>query len=213
MKHSLKISSFIIFAAIVASVFTSCGNDSELFDEPVMFQTRAMARASMRIEREEGRYITTNGPSIGIYPIREGEAQLEVTFYWKSGFEHNGCYTVDPYPVFIDKNPHNEGSLYAYIYEETEKPYISKGPYTVRENFDEYLVVEIKGTIYEYRYNRSLGEFDDTTRYYIDNHQCIAQNGLGIEDRYNTSHNTLSKPIINNPIKLSINDSITNQNQ
>ena len=76
MKHSLKISSFIIFAAIVASVFTSCGNDSELFDEPVMFQTRAMARASMRIEREEGRYITTNGPSIGISVPKGSESGL-----------------------------------------------------------------------------------------------------------------------------------------
>ena len=33
MKHSLKISSFIFFAAIIASVSTSCGNDSELFIE------------------------------------------------------------------------------------------------------------------------------------------------------------------------------------
>ena len=58
MKHSLKISSFIIFAAIAASVFTSCGNDSELFDEPVMFQTRAMAGMDARAEL--GREYITN---------------------------------------------------------------------------------------------------------------------------------------------------------
>lgn len=53
MKHSLKISSFIIFAATVASAFTSCGNESELFDDPVMYQTRAMTRANMRSEPED----------------------------------------------------------------------------------------------------------------------------------------------------------------
>lgn len=47
MKHLLKISYLIILAAIVASVSTSCGNESELFEEPVMYQTRAMTRASI----------------------------------------------------------------------------------------------------------------------------------------------------------------------
>lgn len=47
-----------IFAATVASAITSCGNESELFDEPVMYQTRAMTRADMGGEGER-HYITT----------------------------------------------------------------------------------------------------------------------------------------------------------
>ena len=50
MRNPLKISSFIIFAATVASAFTSCGNESELFEEPVMYQTRAMGGIDTRME-------------------------------------------------------------------------------------------------------------------------------------------------------------------
>lgn len=207
MKHSLKICSLTIFAATVASAITSCGNESELFDEPVMYQTRAMTRADMGGEGER-RYITTNGPSKGSYHLREGEAHLEVTFDWNSGYEEENHYSVSPYPVLIDDNPNNEG-LYVYIYEEKEKPYISNGPYLIKQKFDEYLAVNIKGTIYEYRYNRIEGKFDDTVKYEIQSHQCIAKNPLGVELRSKTV--TLSKPIINTPIELT--DSLTIQKQ
>ena len=182
MKHSLKISSLIIFAATVASAFTSCGNDSELFEEPIMYQTRAITRASMGGEGGR-RYVTTNGPSIGIYPLTTGEAHIEVTFNWNSGYETEINYSVLPTPVFKDDNPHNEGSLYAHIFEITEKPYItSDKPYITERDFKEYLTVDIKGTIYEYIYSRATGEIENTIRHDIA-HQCIAQNDLGIEYR------------------------------
>ena len=50
MRKLFKLSSLIIFVSAVIGMFASCGNDSELFDEPVMYQTRAMTRASMRSE-------------------------------------------------------------------------------------------------------------------------------------------------------------------
>ena len=53
---------------------------------------------------------------------------------------------------------------------------------------------KLKGTIYEYRYNRILGDFDDTIRYDIANHQCIAEDPLDIELRYNTSFYTYQPP-------------------
>lgn len=40
MKHLLKISYLIIFAAIVASVSTSCGNDNEPFEDDWLFENK-----------------------------------------------------------------------------------------------------------------------------------------------------------------------------
>lgn len=128
------------------------------------------------------RFVTTNGPSIGIHPLTAGEAHLEVTFYWDSGYETEINYSVSPSPVFIDDNPNNEGSLYAHTFEVIEKPYISRGPYITKLGFYEYLTVDLKGTIYEYIYSRATGEIEDTIQHDIA-HSCRAQNDLGIDLR------------------------------
>ena len=80
MKHSLKISSLIIFAATVASAFTSCGNDSELFDEPVVHQTRAMTRASMGGEDPYNRY--REGSVTKDITIIEGKVYATIELKW-----------------------------------------------------------------------------------------------------------------------------------
>lgn len=81
MKHSLKISSFIIFAAIVASVFTSCGNDSELFDEPVMFQTRAMAGMDARKEPLNSEVLRAGNATFHKELIKN-QLYLNITLEW-----------------------------------------------------------------------------------------------------------------------------------
>ena len=95
MKHSLKISSFIIFAAIVASVFTSCGNDSELFDEPVMFQTRAMAGMDTR---QEPLYTEVLKPDSGTKEVTiiPNKVYAQITVSWKEDSEVRVKATFDP---------------------------------------------------------------------------------------------------------------------
>lgn len=91
MKHSLKISSLIIFAATVASAFTSCGNDSELFDEPVVHQTRAMTRASIGGEGM-GRWVIDEGSCTSKSPIPVGKlgiATAIITISWEKDPNNN----------------------------------------------------------------------------------------------------------------------------
>lgn len=49
MKRSFYLLIFITFATIITSLFASCG-DSEIFDEPTMYRTKAMTRMDTRSE-------------------------------------------------------------------------------------------------------------------------------------------------------------------
>jgi len=80
MKHLLKISYLIIFASTIASAFTSCGNESELFDEPVMYQTRAMTRADMG-----GEYYSFYQSGDITQPFTIIEGKVNATIYLKWG--------------------------------------------------------------------------------------------------------------------------------
>ena len=105
MKHLFKISYLIIFAAIVASVSTSCGNDSELFDEPVMYQTRAMTRANIG-----GEYYSHYQEGDITQPFTIIEGKVSATIYLKWGPNNSAnpavqsCFLT---PYFIDTDYYN----------------------------------------------------------------------------------------------------------
>lgn len=94
MKQSLKTNSLIIFVATVASAFTSCGNESELFDEPVMYQTRAMTRMSMGSEGL-GRWVRLEGScNSRELDICNGIATAQIKITWE-GYPNDGDQYVD----------------------------------------------------------------------------------------------------------------------
>ena len=104
MKHSLKISSFIIFAATVASTFTSCGNESELFDDPVMYQTRAMTRANMRSEPLNSEVLRA-GKETFHEELIKNQLYLNITLEWWADSTVSGgeCVSADAKPEY--RNP------------------------------------------------------------------------------------------------------------
>lgn len=105
MKHSLKFSSLIIFATTIASAFTSCGNDSELFDEPVMFQTRAMTRASMRTEQIKSRLLFdeegTNEASVNVELGTYGTAQTFFSWQIDADTRLTSSISMDPCSIAL----------------------------------------------------------------------------------------------------------------
>ena len=202
MKHSLKFSSLIIFATTIASAFTSCGNDSELFEEPVMYQTRAMTRTSMGGEENMRRYVTTNGPSKSIYRI--GQTQIEVEFNWSSGFEEYANYRVSN-PTLADERIDN--GQYVYIYDEREK-LESFDAFKTKLGFNEHLAAFVSGLVYEYRYDRINREFD-TIEHRLNKKLFIAEKSLGIEYKSYTANNIFSTPTIHTPVNFESNDSLT----
>ena len=105
MKHSLKISSLIIFAATIASTFTSCGNDSELFDEPVVHQTRAMTRASMGGEYYK---FYQSGNECKTFMLIEGKVSATINLVW--GPHNSAIPAVQSYiltPNYLDTTYYN----------------------------------------------------------------------------------------------------------
>lgn len=186
MKHLLKINYLIIFAAVIASVSTSCGNDSELFEEPVMFQTRAMMGMDTRNEGEKREYVTTDGPSEGFYNIRTKEAKIRVVFNWRRGLKSivENEYDADIY--FVDENseamyPIEYDDPYVYTYEIVEPLSMTPTkPFETDGNFGEqYLAAQINGKINEYRYHRYERKYD-TIPHDIINAKVTASESLKI---------------------------------
>lgn len=77
MKKKFNLINLAIFATAIMSVFTSCG-DSEVFDEPVMFRTRAMQESDYIIENSGTNVVVTT-----YYFVNKFMA--EVTFNWERG--------------------------------------------------------------------------------------------------------------------------------
>ena len=210
MKHSLKISSLIIFAATVASTFTSCGNDSELFDEPVVHQTRAMTRASMGGEGPGQSYITNWGFSTATKSIVEDEASVEVTFSWSSGYvSYTDCRpTISFKDLDLDDR-------YEYNFTEIKDyPIVMSGGGLagIRQNDkgEQVWHINITGKIMVHRTDtytnkKSSFPFDVSDSYYSD----IA---LIIIDKPVSSIFS-NNPTIHTPVNFEINDSLTIQKQ
>ena len=189
MKQSLKISSFIIFTATVASTFTSCGNESELFDEPVMYQTKAMTRASMGGE-ELGRWVIEEGSCTSDSPISVGNlgiATAIITITW----EENPTKEND-IKAFCDVTIH-ENYRDIWVIEKNEKKYarIPNG-----EDAEAEFTVELKNT------QTGAIERDDFVHY----------NGTGKVHKKWVSYesNTSTPPV---PMNINLTDSLTIQNQ
>ena len=103
MKHSLKISSLIIFAATVASAFTSCGNDSELFDEPVVYQTRAMTRAGMGVEVGGIDVIRDDGINVELTVVLADSIGTATTYLnWNAGSAPSSTFPTSPIKCIIN---------------------------------------------------------------------------------------------------------------
>lgn len=118
MKQLLKICYLIIFATIVASVSTSCSNDSELFEEPVMYQTRAMTRANM------------GGEPYKLY--ESGYISSE-----KIELIENSVYAT----ITLNWGPHGVTNIAAWSFLDAE--YIDKSYYYVVHNFSPVPTVDI----------------------------------------------------------------------
>ena len=208
MKHLLKISYLITFAVIVASVSTSCGNDSELFEEPVMFQTRAMTRASIGGEGMGGDYICNSGPSTAIRTIVEGEAQVEVTFNWYPGYK--SAVTCKATINYRDIDRYDR---YEYTFETIKKHPVemSCGGFAgIREYGGKQVWhIDVIGKIKVHKYDTYTGntvsfEFDVADSYYSD--ELIITN---------KPHSSIysNNPIIYTPVSFETTDSLTIQNQ
>ena len=210
MKQSLKISSLIIFAATIASAFTSCGNDSELFDEPVVYQTRAMTRASMGGEGPRQQFITNGGISIATKSIVDGEACVEVSFSWSPGYV---SYTYcRPTVSFRDLD---YGDRYEYTFKEIKDyPIVMSGGGNagIRQNAkgEQVWHIDITGKKMVYRYDTYTREttsfvFDVADSYYSDIALII------IEKPVSSIYS--NNPTIHTPTNFGINDSLTIQKQ
>lgn len=208
MKHSLKISSFIIFAATVASTFTSCGNDSELFDEPVVHQTRAMTRASMGGEGMGGDYICNSGPSTAIRTIVEGEAQVEVTFNWDPGYKSE--VTCRPTINYRDLDYYDR---YEYTFREIKDYQVGmsdSGLAGIREyGRKQVWHIEVTGKIKVHKYDTYTG---NTVSFEFDVSGGYDSDELMIDYKpYSSIYS--NNPIIYTPVSFETTDSLTIQNQ
>lgn len=154
MKHSLKISSFIIFAAIAASVFTSCGNDSELFDEPVMYQTRAMTRASMRIEQTMGEWVIKEpGENVKVESDLGHLGKAYVYFTWYAGSTPGTTYLESKCEIELNNK---------YYYREKSKDLVHRAFHTnkpralynieiIEKKYDSY-TGNVRDTVHQFRH-------------------------------------------------------------
>lgn len=184
MKQLLKICYLIIFAAIVASVSTSCSNDSELFEEPVMYQTRAMTRTNTGGETMKERHVTNSGNCSTTKNVRVNEGYIEVTFQWSSGALFTKPFTVTE-PKFVDTNEENHvehdfSDPYIYEYEIYSKDPIRKTsyyPYVVEQGGKHFLQIDIVGRIIEHQYD-------------VYTHRLIDVDTIKVNDTY-----TASEPI------------------
>ena len=215
MKQLLKICYLIIFAAIVASVSTSCSDDSELFDEPVMYQTRAMMGMDTRVETSR-EYITNTGPSEVTRWYRVNEVQIRVKFDWKSGYNSTmNNFSAEAY--FEDMNDetiydHDYSDPYIYEYEEIIPIHTHESVPFVHFETPEmfYLAVHVEGKFIEKKYDAHTHKLIDTeTIYYKEIFE--AKDPVTREKRPYSL--TFSNPAINTPINFVSTDSLNIQNQ
>lgn len=218
MRKLFKSSSLIIFASVIMGMFASCGNDSELFDEPIMYQTRAMMGMDTRNEGEKRDYVTTDGPSEGFYNIRTKEAKIKVEFHWRRGLESivSGEYNASVH--FVDENseamyPIEYDDPYVYTYEIVEQLSITQDkPSITIGNFNEkYLAAEVRGKIKEYIYHRYDRKYDTITHTIAE--IIIASESLKIRSMTDSEFNNSFNLRNYTPLNFETTDSLNIQKQ
>ncbi len=170
MKKKFNSINLAIFATVIMSVFASCG-DSEVFDEPVMFRTRAMGRMTQSIEPSQP-YITTGGTeTLDPHEIASG-LYITVTLTWEKGF--CSFYPIDASFVISGATD---------IFEATTPPdFVKNGgcnAFYISDNLNDFVATHIKGI---YREVKWTGQEFDTIHHFLDE-VFKAQKALEIQER------------------------------